>query len=1273
MGCRNPFRMSVDEVTGWLYWGEVGPDAGADVASRGPKGHDEWNQARSAGNYGWPYFVADNKPYIHYDFATGISTTAFDPNAPVNDSPNNTGPTNLPPARPAWLWYPYDNSIEFPELNGSGGRTAMGGPVYHYKTNVLSRTKLPAYFDSTLFIWEWSRDYIKEVKIDDDGSVLKINPFLPSFTFNRPIDLKIGPDGAIYMIEWGTGFSGSNPDAKVIRIDYVGGNHAPVPVASASPSSGSVPLTVHFSSAGTYDPDTNDVISIAWSFFGDGATNSTAANPAFTYTNAGNYQAQLIVTDSQGNQSVADLPIAAGNNKPVVTILQPPNGAIFDWGEAMAYQLSIFDAEDGSTTNGTIACSNVIAAPLLGHNDHSHAQGVFTGCSGVFTAPLNTDSDADNLFMVLNASYTDRGAPNVAPLSATTTYIFPPRHKQAEFCTTNGGVTTALTSDASGGGLDVVNIHHGSFVGLWPVNLTSITGITYRVASTGLGGRIETHVDSLSGPLISTGYVPFTAGAYTNITVPISDPGGTHTLYFVFLRNPGDANLFVLNWLEFQGPGLSLASTPFAGAPHSIPGIVQAEDFDDGGEGVAYHDLDATNNGGQYRNTGVDIETTLDPGGGYDVGWVLAGEWLKYTVNVNAAGRYALSVRVASLGSGGTFHVEFGGVDKTGPVVIPDTGGWQNWQSLLVTNVLLDAGRQAMRLVMDTNGLSGLVGNFDYLQATLTLSNNPPTVALTAPADQATFSAPASVNVIADAKDLDGTINRVDFFASGFSIGTATNQPYTINWNNIGTGNYLLTARATDNIGNSTTSAPRTIRVINGETPFAGFPQTVPGIVQAEDFDNGGEGVAYHDTDASNNGGQYRSTAVDIETATDTGGGFDVGWTAAGEWLRYTINALVDGSYTLQVRVASSGDGGTFHVEFDGVNKTGPMTNSNSGGWQTWRTLTINNLGLTAGQHVMRLVMDSNGANGTVGNYNYFALTVTSTNPAPSLIHRYSFNEAVSARTASDSVGTANGAVIGGAAFTGDGKLSFQGTSGYVDLPNGLISALTNATFEVWAAWNGGGAWQRIFDFGNNSNGEGNQGTGLTYLMLTPSSSAGVLRFAISTNSGGGEVAVTGATALTVGQQTHVAVAYDFVAGTEILYVNGQRVASGPIAIPLSAINDINVWLGRSNWPDPYFNGQLDEFRIYSGVLSDAAVAASFVAGPDALLGGRPGLGLARSGNTVTLAWPAEASGFNLETASNLQPNAIWSAVADAPVLQNGQQTLSRPVTNSNQFFRLRR
>lgn len=1269
MGCRNPFRMAVDEGTGWLYWGEVGPDASADVASRGPKGYDEWNQARAAGNFGWPYFVANNNPYIDYDFATGISGAAFNPASPKNNSPNNTGITNLPPAQPAWIWYPYDNSAEFPEVNGSG-RTAMGGPVYHFRTNVLTATKLPTYFDQSLFIWEWSRNFIKEVKLDDDGSVLKISPFLPSLTFNRPIDLKIGPDGVIYMIEWGTGFGGGNPDAKVIRIDYTGGTHAPVAIGTATPDNGPVPLTVQFSSAGTYDPDTNDVVNIAWSFFGNGVTNATGATAGFTYTNAGDYEAKLMVTDLAGNLTVANIPVHVGNTRPAVNILQPPNGAIFDWGKSMAYQLSVFDAEDGSTTNGSIACSNVIAAPSLGHNDHSHGQGQFNGCSGVFTAPENTDSDADNLFMVLNASYTDRAAASVNPLSATATYVFQPRRKQAEFCATNGSVRIGLTADPAGGGFDVININHGSSISLNPVNLTGITGIVFRAASRGLGGRIELHIDSSTGPLLGTAYIPFTSGNYSNYTAAISNPGGSHTLYFVFLGNPGDANLFVLNWFEFQGVGLSLAPSPFM-APISLPGAIQAENFDNGGEGVAYHDTDPVNSGGAYRSEGVDIQSSTNGGIIYNLTQTIAGEWLKYSVNVATAGRYTLNVRFATQAPGGTFHIEFNGINKTGPIVLPNTFGGQSWQTLVVTNILLDAGAQTVKVVMDTNSSLVVVGNLDYFQFVVSQANIPPTVSLTAPGDQANFSAPAMVTVSASAVDSDGSISKVDFFEDNFLIGTATNTPYSVTWSNVPAGNYILRARATDNIGNATDSASRTIRIINGETPAFGFPQVIPGIIQAEDFDNGGEGIAFHDTDTGNNGGKYRTTAVDIETTGDVGGGYNVGWTAGGEWLNYSVRALVDGLYSVRFRIASSGDGGPFHLEVDGVNKTGSISNLSTGGWQTYRDVVIPNVGITAGLHTLRLAMESSGPNGAVGNYNYMEFVATRTNPPPTLAHRYRFNESPGTSVAQDSVGTANGNLLSGAFFTGNGELNFPGTSGYLNLPNGLISPLTNVTMEAWLTWNSGGNWQRIFDFGNNSNGENNQGTGLTYFILTPRSGAGVLRFAVSTNSGGGEVGTVWTNALPTNQLTHTALAYDYVAGSAMLYLNGQRIAVGAAPIPLSAIIDVNDWLGRSNWPDPYFNGSLNEFRIYDGVLGDNEVAASFAAGPDALLGARPTLNVTRSGANLLFSWP-DGSGYGLEQNANL--SAIgWTAVTNTPLSQNGTAIVTLPPTASAQFFRLKR
>jgi glucose/arabinose dehydrogenase len=225
MGNRNPFRISVDAETDWLYWGEVGPDADNDSASRGPRGYDEINQARQAGNFGWPYIIADNKPYRDYNFATGTSGPAFNPAAPINNSPNNTGSQNLPPAQGALIWYPYTPSSQFPEL-GTGGRTAMAGPVYHFDPELDSQIKLPEYFDDTLFMYEWSRHEFFEVKLDQGGGVLKINRVFVGLSFTRPMDVEMGPDGALYVIEWGTGFGGNNADAKLVRVEFLGNRPA---------------------------------------------------------------------------------------------------------------------------------------------------------------------------------------------------------------------------------------------------------------------------------------------------------------------------------------------------------------------------------------------------------------------------------------------------------------------------------------------------------------------------------------------------------------------------------------------------------------------------------------------------------------------------------------------------------------------------------------------------------------------------------------------------------------------------------------------------------------------------------------------------------------------------------------------------------------------------------------------------------------------------------------------------------------------------------------
>src|ERR1051325_1917578 len=149
------------------------------------------------------------------------------------------------------------------------------------------------------------------------------------------------------------------------------------------------------------------------------------------------------------------------------------------------------------------------------------------------------------------------------------------------------------------------------------------------------------------------------------------------------------------------------SGTPYSGSPVSLPGTVQAENFDNGGEGVGYHDSGPNNMGGALRSTGVDIENTS--GGGYDVAWIAAGEWTNYTVNVAAAGTYTVTVRVASP-NGGSMHVGFNTASNVWQTVsVPNTGGWQNWTAVSFT-ATLGAGVQQLTLMSDTGGY-----NVDYI------------------------------------------------------------------------------------------------------------------------------------------------------------------------------------------------------------------------------------------------------------------------------------------------------------------------------------------------------------------------------------------------------------------------------------------------------------------------------------------------------------------------------------------------------------------------------
>jgi hypothetical protein len=169
-------------------------------------------------------------------------------------------------------------------------------------------------------------------------------------------------------------------------------------------------------------------------------------------------------------------------------------------------------------------------------------------------------------------------------------------------------------------------------------------------------------------------------------------------------------SLILLSIIALYIPVLFAQQTPHGGTPRTIPGIIEAEEYDRGGEGVAYHDIDAQNQGGQFRTSeGVDIETCS--AGGYSVGWTNTGEWIEYTVNVLKAGNYTLRVLVASAQTGGAGHISFNDHDVTGIQTVPNTGGWQTWVIAEIPHIQLDTGVQVMKLTVDNSGF-----NISYFQ-----------------------------------------------------------------------------------------------------------------------------------------------------------------------------------------------------------------------------------------------------------------------------------------------------------------------------------------------------------------------------------------------------------------------------------------------------------------------------------------------------------------------------------------------------------------------------
>jgi glucose/arabinose dehydrogenase len=405
LGNRNPFRIAVDPLDGALYWGEIGPDANAE-SSYGPRGYDEVNRAVAPGDFGWPYCIADARPFAERDFETGAVGAAFDCSGTV----------------PSLAAYDYDT----PDYAALGtaydsdgvflGRAAMAGSVYRPPAGAAYA--LPERFQGALLMSDWTRDVVVAASVDAEGHLASLERLFRTESFHRPIDIETGADGAVYVLDYGSGFWGDNADASLSRIEY-GTALSPIARLRASRTFGAQPLTVDFTARDSTASNEDETLSeYAWDFDADGVADARGVDVTHVFDAPGTHSVGLVVTASSGLSSFpVSEEIVVGNSPPSVHITSPDPLAVVGPGTSVTLEGYASDPEDGDA-----ACEELVWNVSLGHNAHAHPIATLNGCTATFTAELGdhgTTEGSAYLFYAIELVYTDHGGPDgEAPLSA---------------------------------------------------------------------------------------------------------------------------------------------------------------------------------------------------------------------------------------------------------------------------------------------------------------------------------------------------------------------------------------------------------------------------------------------------------------------------------------------------------------------------------------------------------------------------------------------------------------------------------------------------------------------------------------------------------------------------------------------------------------------------------------------------------------------------------------------------------------------------------------
>jgi O-glycosyl hydrolase len=338
----------------------------------------------------------------------------------------------------------------------------------------------------------------------------------------------------------------------------------------------------------------------------------------------------------------------------------------------------------------------------------------------------------------------------------------------------------------------------------------------------------------------------------------------------------------------------------------------------------------------------------------------------------------------------GVYVVAFKGANKFVTVVVNNSTSAKTQQFTVQNGSVTTLSKTTTSLSKDlandgtvtvTNGTFSSTLDAQSITTFVGDMGNVPQVVFTSPTKTGTYTVGTPISLDANATISVGTISNVKFYDGATLLNTDNSSPYSFSWTNATSGKHLLKAVATDNAGN-TAFDTLTIKVNVPQGPYNGIVHPIPGIIQAEEYDLGGNGIAYSDDSPGNTGGATFRTdeEVDLETCTDVGGGYNLGYATAGEWLEYTVNVAATGNYKLDLRVACNGDGRTLSLTMDGTSIANNIAIPNTTGWQTWTTTTVNNVPLTVGQHILRMTVGTTSYLNL--NYMTFSSVITGTEDA---------------------------------------------------------------------------------------------------------------------------------------------------------------------------------------------------------------------------------------------------------------------------------------------------